>query len=119
MATSSRLIDQAMSFKADYDFTREMAEFDLVIIDDFGAERTTEYALQKLFDIIDARVKQGKPMILTTNLTPEQMKSPSDLTYSRIFSRVMGACIPIRFSGGDLRQQIGKDKAQKIKELFL
>ena len=118
MTTSSRLIDKAMGFDAQYDFINEMREYDLLIIDDFGAERTTEYALQKLFDVIDARVKQNKPMILTTNLTMEEMKRPENLTYERIFSRVMGVCVPIVFEGRDLRKAQGAEKIRQGLGLF-
>lgn len=119
MSTSSRIIDKAMSFDAGYDFIKEMREYDLIIIDDFGAERTTEYALQKLFDVIDARINQGKPMILTSNLTKADFSKPKDLTYERIFSRITGGCVVIPFAGDDLRAKAGAEKTRKAIELFM
>lgn len=119
MTTASRIIDKAMSFNADYDFVKEMREYDLLILDDFGAERTTEYATQKLFDVIDARINQGKPMILTTNLRKEDFAHPKDLTYQRIFSRLTGGCVTIPFKGGDLRAKAGEEKKREAMKLFL
>ena len=37
----------------------------LLIIDDLGAERSTDYALEKVYNIIDSRYLSGKPLILT------------------------------------------------------
>ena len=46
----------------------------LVIFDDLGAERGTDYALEKVYNIIDERYRKKLPMILTTNLTLDEMK---------------------------------------------
>ncbi|MFQ9895045.1 MAG: hypothetical protein ACLRWA_02290 [Lachnospira sp.] len=40
----------------------------LLIIDDLGAERSTDYALEKVYNIIDSRYLSGKPLILTTRI---------------------------------------------------
>ena len=39
----------------------------LVIFDDLGAERSTDYALEKIYNIIDSRYRSKEPMLLTTN----------------------------------------------------
>jgi len=64
----------------------------LVIFDDLGAERTTTYALEKVYNIIDGRYQAELPMIFTTNLTPAEMKDETDLSYKRIYSRVLQGC---------------------------
>lgn len=103
MLTTSTAIDRGMGFGVEYDFLEQLNAFELVVFDDFGAERTTEYSTQKLFDIINARVSQQKPMILTTNYDRKRLESPENLEEQRIFSRVLGACTVIDFKGGDLR----------------
>ena len=40
----------------------------LLIIDDLGAERSTDYALEKVYNIIDSRYLSGKPLILTNDV---------------------------------------------------
>ena len=60
----------------------------LVIFDDLGAERGTDYALEKVYNIVDSRYRKSLPMILTTNLTIEDMKSEVDMRYRRIYDRV-------------------------------
>ena len=41
----------------------------LLILDDLGTERNTDYALEKVYNIIDSRSRVSKPMVLTTNLS--------------------------------------------------
>ena len=60
----------------------------LLIIDDLGAERSSDYTLEKVYDIIDSRYRTGKPVIFTTNLTMQQMKECTDIRYNRIYDRI-------------------------------
>ena len=48
--------------------------YPLLIIDDFGMERGTEYALEQIYNIIDSRYRSRKPLIVTTNLTLTELK---------------------------------------------
>lgn len=59
-----------------------MNQSKLLIIDDLGAERGTDYSLERVYDIIDSRYRSNKPIILTTNLTMEQMKNCEDIRYN-------------------------------------
>ena len=40
----------------------------LLILDDFGIERNTEYALEQIYNVINARYLKARPTIITTNL---------------------------------------------------
>ena len=40
----------------------------LLVLDDFGIERNTEYALEQIYNVINARYLKAKPIIITTNL---------------------------------------------------
>jgi len=107
MTTASRIINSAMSnmkSNSEDTFLDEMSMYDLLIIDDYGANRGTEYAMEKLFDVIDTRVNSGLPMIITTNLTKEQLQDTSNVTTERIHSRIVGACSIVRCVGTDLRK---------------
>ncbi len=50
----------------------------LLVIDDFGAARITEWVDEKLFEIIDYRYTQELPIIFTTNITPAELKEKID-----------------------------------------
>lgn len=90
----------------------------LLIIDDLGAERSTEYALEKVYNIIDTRYREGKPMILTTNLTPREMSDTADVRYYRIYDRVWEVCYPMKFTGDSWRLQEASGRYKEM-EKFL
>lgn len=93
------------------DYIDSIGRYDLLILDDFGVERNTSYAMEQMFHIVDQRYRSCKPLIVTTNLTLEQMKNPPDLEHSRIYGRILEHCAPILFSGKDMR----KDNADTTK----
>ena len=79
--------------------------FDLLVIDDLAAERKTEYMAEIVYTVIDSRYRAGMPMIITTNLTAEELKNPQDITNKRIFDRVMERCLPVEVAGRNRRHQ--------------
>ena len=93
------------------DFLASLNAYDLLILDDLGAERGTEYALEQVFAVIDARYRSRKPLVVTTNLTLDALKHPNDLAHARIYDRILEICAPILFGGENLRV----DKANETK----
>ena len=71
----------------------------LLIIDDLGVERNTDYALEKTYNVVDSRARSKKPFILTTNLTWEELTKEQDLRYKRIFDRILEVCYPVHDPG--------------------
>lgn len=83
--------------------------WELFVLDDLGAERLTEFATEKIYDAVDRRYSSGLPLIVTTNLNPEQMKNlpETEGARKRIFDRVLAACpLTIRMSGKSKRQDV-------------
>lgn len=66
----------------------------LLIIDDIGAERSTEFGRERVFSYIDARLGEKKPMILTTNLAFDRMLKPETTEEARIFDRLLKRSFP-------------------------
>ena len=85
-------------------FLDSLGDYDLLIIDDLGAERNTEYALEQMFSIIDSRYRCNKPLIVTTNLKLDELKCPPDLAHARIYDRILERCAPILFAGKNFRE---------------
>lgn len=75
----------------------------LVIFDDFGAERSTDYALEKVYKVLDDRYRAKLPMIVTTNIELQEMKESDDVRYKRIYQRIIQGCYPVHFTGKNWR----------------
>ena len=84
-------------------FIDSLNAYRLLVIDDLGMERGTEFALEQVFHVIDSRYRSKKPMIVTTNLTLQELKNPGDLAHERIYDRVLERCVPIRINGRNIR----------------
>lgn len=102
-------------FDGRQEYYDSLNRFPLLLIDDLAAERKTEYMQEIVFNVIDSRYRAGLPLIVTTNLTREEMQHPADITYQRIFSRLFEMCTPIEIYGKDrrcvaLRNDIAEDK---------
>ena len=41
-------------------------------------ERGTEYGLEQVYNVVDSRYHSRKPLIMTTNLTREELQNPED-----------------------------------------
>ena len=72
----------------------------LLIIDDIGAERVTEWVRERMVSIINTRSSNGLCTIYTSNLSPEEL---TEELGDRIASRVLGSSKVIEISGGDWR----------------
>lgn len=96
----------------------KIQSYELVMIDDLGAERDTSTAAEQVYNIIDTRYRSGKPVIITTNLTAAEMKSPPNMAYKRVYDRILQNCKPIKLDGPSRREEIGKAKRAKFDEII-
>ena len=77
-----------------------VADVDLLILDDLGAEFVTVVTSSALFDIVNQRLLTKKPMVISSNLSPQELERH----YSeRIVSRFTGHYRMIKFFGEDIR----------------
>ena len=109
MYTSIRKIADAPKDEREF-VMRYVKTSDLLVLDDLGAERNTEYMNEKTYEVINARYEAKKPMIITTNLSPNEMASESDLHYYRAYNRVLEICKPILITGPERRMMIASKK---------
>ncbi len=86
------------------DYLDNLNTFDLLVIDDLGAERNSEYMQEIVFDIINTRYNSGKPFIITTNLTIEEIKKPAEISNARIYDRILERCFPNPVNGASRRR---------------
>ena len=91
----------------------------LLILDDFGIERNTEYALEQIYNVINARYLKARPTIITTNLNFKDIeKEREDIMLGRIYSRIIEMCLPLRVTGLDRRKIQSKEKLKKAQNLI-
>lgn len=103
-------------FDGKQEFIESLNRYSLLIIDDLGAERKSEYMQEMVFNIIDSRYRSGLPFIITTNLTTDEIKKPQEIGYSRIYDRILERCFPVEVSGKSRRRQNVKDTFFDVKE---
>jgi DNA replication protein DnaC len=108
----------------EYSILRDITDVDVLVLDDLGAEKSSEWTLSMLYHVINERYNQGRTTIITTNLpwddlqpaaTPERMtpaqramknETLRDRISERTYSRITEMC-PIRLqliSNKDYRQ---------------
>lgn len=90
----------------------------LLIIDDLGAERNTDYALEKVYNVIDSRARADKPMILTTNLSFDEMMRNPDIRYRRIYDRIFETCIPVEMPGNSFRIMRAAQRQKQLEHYY-
>lgn len=107
MTNFSRILNELTKPYADKNqIISNLVSYPLLIIDDLGIERNSEFALEMIYNVIDRRYCTKKPLIVTTNLSYQDMtRSDLDMEHQRIYSRLMEMCLPVIYKGSDQRMQ--------------
>lgn len=100
------------------EYIDSLDKFHLLVIDDLASERDTEYMGEIVQNIIDARYRAGLPLIITTNLTADELKHPAEVRKQRIYSRLFEMCIPIEVKGKDRRKEKLKSDYKDFEDLL-
>jgi DNA replication protein DnaC len=80
-----------------------LSEVDLLHVDDVGAERTNEWVLEQLYAIVNARYEDARAIMITTNLSPDELR---DQIGARTVSRLIEICgDPLPLFGTDRRTE--------------
>ena len=93
----------------------------LLILDDLGAEHEGKTGKEKqiIYSLLDARVRAQLPTIITTNLTPEQLKVKltGNDEVARAYDRIVEACPQIKVNGTSQRVEKARHKLEILKGL--
>lgn len=99
-------------------YINKLNKADFLFIDDFGAERKTDYAYERIYNLIDSRYRVKKPLIITTNLSVPQMTQRIDMQTDRIYDRVLEMCYPVEITGTSWRLISAKQRYERsVKEV--
>ena len=99
------------------EYLASLNRYTLLVIDDMGIERGSQYTIETIYTVIDERYKSGKPFIITTNIQLDALKNPQDVEHARIYDRIMERCMPVFFGGKNYRSELGqgnRDTAKKV-----
>ena len=119
LTSFARVADEIFKAENKAEYIDHLCRYDLLILDDLGVERKTEYMQEMVYKIVNARYVAGAPVIVTTNLTPDELTKPADIGYTRTYDRLLEKCLPIKVDGpsrrrsaaratwGNMRQQLG------------
>ncbi len=84
----------------DYELISLWATKPVLILDDMGAEKVSEYVRQSLYTLINKRYLEELPTYITSNLDLDELGARSD---QRIASRLVEMCEMVDFGNTDLR----------------
>lgn len=119
MTSFVKLLEAMQGFKEDdCAMIARLNRAKLLIIDDLGAERSTDFALEKVYNIVDSRYRARLPIILTTNLTMAEMKETMDMRYTRIYDRIFELCYPMQFKGQSWRKTEAARRFDEMKSFL-
>lgn len=92
--------------------------YDLIVLDDLGAERSTSYMTEVVYNVVDSRYRAGLPMIITTNLSGSDLLNPRDVAEQRVFNRILERCFPVEVRGPDRRVDAIKRDYSTMKKVL-
>ena len=118
MTNFNTILNDLFALQEKEEYIQALSKYELLIIDDFGMERNTEYALENVFSVIDRRYCSGRPLIVTTNLSLANMKQEPDLLKQRIYDRVLQMCVPVKVDGERRRKKMASDNLQLMKKII-
>lgn len=118
MTNFNTILNDLFAAEDKTEYIRSLNGYELLIIDDLGVERSSEYALENIFSVIDWRYRSGKPLIITTNLPLAQLKQETKIEKKRIYDRILERCIPVKIDGVSRREAMANDNMQTMKNIL-
>jgi len=115
MANVLYLTQQLGDFNAKNETLDKIRKCQLLIVDDIGAERQTDYMCEQVYNIIETRYRANKPLVITSNITLDQLKKCDDIRLVRTYDRLKEMCHPIVMSGNSRRIKKANDRFLRVK----
>ncbi len=81
----------------------ELCNMPFLVLDDFGIQRGTDWEMEMLYELVDARYAEQRFTVITTNQDIEEIRK---LSRGRIYSRLVEMCLMIPMQGEDYRQHM-------------
>lgn len=104
MTNFSAIADELWNAEDKAEYIEHLCKYDLLVLDDLGTERKTDYMDEMVYKVVNARYVAGKPMVVTTNLSTAELGQQQDMAKQRIYDRLIERCLPIQVSGKSRRR---------------
>ena len=95
---------------------KSITKADLIILDDLGTEKPTDWAISKVYSIIDAIYRAKKCLIVSTNYSLQQLR---DQYGDRTISRLEEMCTTIEIKDKSFRQDMAEENRNKLRTLIM
>ena len=116
----SKILNVIMSSRDRQQVLDSMNTYQLLVIDDLGTERGTEFAREVTYSVIDQRGQAGLPLIVTTNLSLAEIRDTQDMALRRIYDRLEALCpIALCMDGPSRRTADAERRRQDARRLLL
>lgn len=107
--------------EAESDVIRGLCNADLLIVDDLGTEKQSDWSKSMIYNIIDSRYRSSLPFIITTNLNinPNQTNGIlTELYGKRTEDRILEMCTPVLNKAESIRIGEAKKKTKLLKKIL-
>ncbi len=107
--------------EAESDIIRGLCNADLLIIDDLGTEKRTEWSKAMIYNIIDSRYRSNLPLIISSNLNinPKEVNGILAEMYDRrTEDRILEMCTPVLNNQKSIRIDEAKKKTGILKQIL-
>lgn len=84
----------------------DMKKAELLVLDDFGMEKPTDWLKEQLFLVVNERYERQMPIIATSNQSLEDIAKAH---FPQVASRLVEMCKAVRFAGEDRRKNLRPD----------
>lgn len=99
-------------------YINSLQKYRLMILDDFGVERGSDFVQEQIYNIIETRYRSGKPLIITSNLSLQDFRDMKDLKYARTYDRLKEMCHPVEMIGESKRRGIANKRYKEVQEVL-
>lgn len=92
----------------------EVREVDILLLDDVGAERATEWVNEVFYNILNRRMTAKKITFFTSNLKMEELPY-----HPRTLARIEKMAMPIKFPEESIRKSISRQENEKLMQFLM
>lgn len=103
----------AESSSAERDLMREMKDAPILILDDLGAEKPSDWMRERLYLVVNHRVLSGAVTIVTTNAPLEQLEHNVG---ERVMSRLYGNALTLSLASSDYRRKEREERLARVRQ---